>query len=322
MQTRRLGHSDLEITVIGFGAWAIGGGDWLFGWGPQDDADSVATIRRAIDLGINWVDTAAVYGLGHSEQVVARALAEIPAGRRPYVFTKSSLVWDRDRQVSHSLRADSIRREVDGSLQRLGVDVIDLYQIHWPRWGSSPAGWDPGSIEEGWQAMADLQKAGKVRYIGASNFTRDDLARAHAVAPVTSLQPPYSLLRREAEADLFPWCLEHGTGVIVYSPMQSGLLTGTMTRERLAALPSQRLAAEGQVLPGALPDAGARTGGTADGRGRATRPLARRSGDCLDAPPSRRHRRDRRRPARRTARRHRRRCRARVERRRRRVARA
>jgi len=238
MQTRRLGHSDLEITVIGFGAWAIGGGDWLFGWGPQDDADSVASIRRAIDFGINWVDTAAVYGLGHSEQVVARALAEIPAGRRPYVFTKSSLVWDRDRQVSHSLRADSIRREVDGSLQRLGVEVIDLYQIHWPRWGSSPAGWDPGSIEEGWQAMADLQKAGKVRYIGASNFTRDDLARAHVVAPVTSLQPPYSLLRREAEADLFPWCLDHGTGVIVYSPMQSGLLTGTMTRERLAALPS------------------------------------------------------------------------------------
>ena len=159
-----------------------------------------------------------------------------------------------DRKVSHSLHADSIRREVDGSLQRLGVDVIDLYQIHWPRWGSSPAGWDPGSIEEGWQAMADLQKAGKVRYIGASNFTRDDLARAHAVAPVTSLQPPYSLLRREAEADLFPWCLEHGTGVIVYSPMQSGLLTGTMTRERLAALPEQRLAAEGQVLPGAVPD--------------------------------------------------------------------
>jgi aryl-alcohol dehydrogenase-like predicted oxidoreductase len=237
MRTRRLGDSDLDITVIGFGAWAIGGGDWQFGWGPQDDADSVATIRRALDLGINWVDTAAVYGLGHSEQVVASALSEIPAGRRPYIFTKSSLAWDQDRKVSHSLRADSIHREVEGSLHRLRVEVIDLYQIHWPRWGSSPSGWDPGSIEEGWQAMADLQKAGKVRYIGASNFTRDDLARARAVAPVTSLQPPYSLLRREAELDLFPWCLEHGTGVIVYSPMQSGLLTGTMTRERLAALP-------------------------------------------------------------------------------------
>ena len=161
----------------------------------------------------------------------------LPAGRRPYVFTKSSLAWDEHRKVSHSLRADSIRREVEGSLQRLGVEVIDLYQIHWPRWGSSPAGWDPGPIEEGWQAMADLQKAGKVRYIGASNFTREDLARAQAVAPVTSLQPPYSLLRRDAEGDLFPWCLAHGTGVIVYSPMQSGLLTGTMTRERLAALP-------------------------------------------------------------------------------------
>jgi len=237
MRTRRLGNSDLDITVIGFGAWAIGGGDWLFGWGPQDDADSVATIRRAIDLGINWVDTAAVYGLGHSEQVVGRALAEIPAGQRPYVFTKSSLVWNQAREVSHSLRADSIRREVEGSLQRLGVDVIDLYQIHWPRWGSSPAGWDPGSIEEGWQAMADLQNAGKVRYVGASNFTLDDLTAANAIAPVTSVQPPYSLLRRDIEVDLLPWCLQHGTGVIVYSPMQSGLLTGTMTRERLAALP-------------------------------------------------------------------------------------
>ena len=307
MRTRRLGHSDLDITVIGFGAWAIGGGDWLFGWGPQDDADSVATIRRAIDLGINWVDTAAVYGLGHSEQVVARALAEIPAGRRPYVFTKSSLVWDEHRKVSHSLRADSIRREVEGSLQRLGVEVIDLYQIHWPRWGSSPAGWDPGPIEEGWQAMADLQKAGKVRYIGASNFTRDDLARAEAVAPVTSLQPPYSLLRRDAEDDLFPWCLEHGTGVIVYSPMQSGLLTGTMTRERLAALARQRLAAEGQVLPGAVPDRGAGAGGAAEGRRRAPRPLARRSGHRVDAAPSRRHRGHRRRAACRSARRDRRR---------------
>ena len=237
MRTRRLGNSDLDITVIGFGAWAIGGGDWIFGWGPQDDADSVATIRRGIDLGINWVDTAAVYGLGHSEDVVARALAEIPAGRRPYVFTKSSLVWNDQREVTHSLRADSIRREVEGSLKRLRVDAIDLYQIHWPRWGSSPAGWNPGTIEEGWQAMADLTRAGKVRYIGVSNFTLDDLRRAHAIAPVTSVQPPFSLLRREIADALLPWCREHGVGVIVYSPMQSGLLTGAMTRERLASLP-------------------------------------------------------------------------------------
>ena len=237
MRTRRLGQSDLDITVIGFGAWAIGGGDLIFGWGPQDDADSVTTIRRAVDLGINWVDTAAVYGLGHSEQVVGRALAEMPEGSRPYVFTKSSLVWNEQREVSHSLRPESIRREVEGSLSRLGVDAIDLYQIHWPRWGSSPAGWDPGTVEEGWQAMADLVQAGKVRYIGASNFTVDDLQRAQAIAPVTSVQPPYSLLRRDIEQDLLPWCLDHGTGVIVYSPMQSGLLTGAMTRERVAALP-------------------------------------------------------------------------------------
>lgn len=237
MRTRRLGHSDLDITVIGFGAWAIGGGDWVFGWGPQDDAESVAAIHRAVDLGINWIDTAAVYGLGHSEEVVARAIAAIPSSRRPYVFTKSSLVWNERRETSHSLRAESIRREVEGSLRRLRVDTIDLYQIHWPRWGNSPAGWDPGTVEEGWRAMADLKQAGKVRHIGVSNFTADDLARAHAIAPVTSLQPPYSLLRREIEADVLPWCLSRGTGVIVYSPMQSGLLTGAMTRERFAALP-------------------------------------------------------------------------------------
>jgi aryl-alcohol dehydrogenase-like predicted oxidoreductase len=237
MRTRRLGRSDLEITPIGFGAWAIGGGDWIFGWGPQDDADSIAAIRRAVDLGINWIDTAAVYGLGHSEQVVARALADIPAAQRPYVFTKCSLVWNDQREVSHNLRADSIRREVDGSLRRLGVERIDLYQIHWPRWHNSPPGHDPGSLDEAWATMDELVRAGKLRYIGVSNFGVADLERAEAIAPVISVQPPYSLLRREIEADVLPWCEAHGVGVIVYAPMQSGLLTGAMTRERLAALP-------------------------------------------------------------------------------------
>lgn len=237
MRTRRLGRSDLEITRIGFGAWAIGGGDWIFGWGPQDDADSIAAIRRAVDLGINWIDTAAVYGLGHSEEVVARALADIPAAQRPYVFTKCSLVWNDQREVSHSLRADSIRREVDGSLRRLGVERIDLYQIHWPRWHNSPPGHDPGPIEEAWATMDELVDAGKLRHIGVSNFGVADLERAEAIAPVISVQPPYSLLRREIEADVLPWCEAHEAGVIVYAPMQSGLLTGAMTRERLAALP-------------------------------------------------------------------------------------
>ena len=197
MQTRRLGNSDLEITVVGFGAWAIGGGDWMFGWGPQDDTDSIAAITRAVDLGINWVDTAAAYGLGHSEEMVGRAVNGLPASKRPYVFTKCSLVWNEKRELSHSLRPDSIRREVEGSLTRLGVDVIDLYQIHWPRWGSSPPGYDPGNVADAWQALAELKRDGKVRYIGASNFAVADLEAAE----------------------------------------RSGLLTGTMTRERVAALP-------------------------------------------------------------------------------------
>ena len=237
MQTRRLGNSDLEITVIGFGAWAIGGGDWMFGWGPQDDADSIAAITRAVDVGINWIDTAAAYGLGHSEEMVARALASLPPSRRPYVFTKCSLIWNDKRELLHSLAPESIRREVEGSLRRLGVEAIDLYQIHWPRWGSSPPGYDPGSVADAWQALTDLQRDGKVRYIGASNFSVADLEAAERVSPITSLQPPYSALRRDIEADVLPWCLAHNVGVIVYSPMQSGLLSGAMTRERVAALP-------------------------------------------------------------------------------------
>jgi aryl-alcohol dehydrogenase-like predicted oxidoreductase len=238
VQTRRLGNSDLDITVIGFGAWAIGGGDWLFGWGPQDDTDSVKAIHRAVDLGINWIDTAAAYGLGHSEEVVARAVRELPVARRPYVFTKCSLVWDESRTLTHNLHPDSLRREVDGSLKRLGVDAIDLYQIHWPRWGNSPAGHSPGSVEDAWRTLEDLRTAGKLRHIGVSNFTVDDLEAASRIAPITSVQPPYSAIRRDVEHDVLPWCRAHHVGVIVYSPMQSGLLTGTMTRERFAALPA------------------------------------------------------------------------------------
>lgn len=236
MQTRHLGHSTLAITPIGLGAWAIGG-EWAFGWGPQDDAESVATIRRAVALGINWIDTAAAYGLGHSEEVVARALHAIPRAERPYVFTKCSLVWDDARHVTHSLRPESIRRECEASLRRLQAERIDLYQIHWPRWPASPPDHDPGRLEDAWRTMADLQREGKIRYLGASNFSVDDIERVRPIAPVTSLQPPYSLLRRDAEAGALPYCRAHDIGVIVYSPMQSGLLTGRMTRERVAALP-------------------------------------------------------------------------------------
>jgi aryl-alcohol dehydrogenase-like predicted oxidoreductase len=237
MDTRQLGRSDLHITRIGLGAWAIGG-EWLFGWGPQDDADSIAVIKHAVGRGINWVDTAAAYGLGHSEEIVGRAVAEIPPAERPYIFTKCSLVWNEAREVSHSLEPASLRRECEASLRRLRVERIDLYQIHWPRWGSSPPGHDPGSLEDAWRTLADLRREGKVRHIGVSNCDADQLARIEAIAPVTSLQPPYSILRREIEASILPWCLAHDVGVIVYSPMQSGLLSGTMTRERIAALPA------------------------------------------------------------------------------------
>jgi aryl-alcohol dehydrogenase-like predicted oxidoreductase len=237
MEHRRLGNSDLEITRVGFGAWAIGG-EWIFGWGPQDDQESIATIRRAIDRGINWIDTAAAYGLGHSEEVVARALRDVPRHQRPYIFTKCTLVWDDQNNVSHCLRPASLRREAEASLRRLEVERIDLYQMHWPTWGMSPPSHDPGSLEEGWATLADLQREGKVRHIGMCNADADQLARVHRIAPLTSLQPPYSIVRREIEAHTLPFCQQHGIGVIVYSPMQSGLLTGKMTRERLALLPA------------------------------------------------------------------------------------
>jgi aryl-alcohol dehydrogenase-like predicted oxidoreductase len=228
MRTRRLGNSDLDITPIGLGAWALGGGGWAFAWGPQDDADSVAAIRAALDAGVNWIDTAAVYGLGHSEEVVAKALAGVK--NRPYVFTKCARIWNEQRQIGKSLKADSIRRECEASLRRLKVDVIDLYQMHWPE--------PEEDIEEGWATMARLQKEGKVRWIGVSNFNVAQMKRVQAVAPITSLQPPYSMLARAAEAEVLPYCKQQNIGVIVYSPMRNGLLTGAMTRERIAAFPA------------------------------------------------------------------------------------
>lgn len=228
MQTRRLGDSDLDITPLGFGAWAIGGGDWAFGWGPQDDRDSIAAIREALDLGVNWIDTAPVYGLGRSEEVVAKALAGV--SRRPLVFTKCGRVWDERREIGKRLAAASVRAECEASLRRLRVERIDLYQIHWPE--------PDEDVEEGWAECARLKDEGKVRWIGVSNFSVAQLERARRIAPVTSLQPPYSMLRRDAEADVLPFCAAHGIGVLAYSPMASGLLTGAWTKERHAALPA------------------------------------------------------------------------------------
>ena len=231
MQTRKLGNSDLQITSVGFGAWAIGGAGWDFAWGAQDDADSIAAIHRSLELGVNWIDTAAVYGMGHSEEVVARALKDWP-GPRPYVFTKCVLRWDASGKVSPNHSAASIRQECEDSLRRLNVNVIDLYQMHWPPRDNGP------QLEEAWQTMAALQKEGKVRWIGVSNFDVSQIRRAQAIAPVTSNQPPYSMIRRAVEAEILPYCLQQGIGTISYAPMASGLLTGAMTRERAAALPA------------------------------------------------------------------------------------
>jgi aryl-alcohol dehydrogenase-like predicted oxidoreductase len=237
LPTRPLGHSTLQLTPIGLGAWAIGG-EWRFGWGHQEDADSIATIRRAIGRGINWIDTAAVYGLGHSEEVVGRALRDVPQAERPYVFTKCSLVWDENGNVSHNLSAASIRKEIEASLRRLQTERIDLYQIHWPVWPASPPGYDGGSIEEAWSTLASLRDEGRVAFIGVSNFDVAQLARIQRIETPTSLQPPYSVLRPEIEQDVLPFCLQHHIGVIPYSPMQSGLLSGKMTRERIASFPA------------------------------------------------------------------------------------
>ena len=235
---RTLGNSDLQLTSIGFGAWAIGGGNWEFAWGPQDDNESIAAIHRALDLGINWIDTAAIYGLGHSEEVVARALKSW-SGPRPLVFTKCSMRWKANRSIYRSLTAKSLTQELDSSLRRLGVEVIDLYQIHWPN--------PEEEIEEGWETLARFKQQGKIRWIGVSNFSVDQMKRAQAIAPITSLQPPYSMLRRAIEAEVLPFCQANNIGVINYSPMVSGLLTGAMTAERVAAFPAddwRRKAAE------------------------------------------------------------------------------
>ncbi len=227
MQTRKLGNSDLEITPLGIGAWAMGGGGWAFAWGPQDDDESIGAIHAALDRGINWIDTAAVYGLGHSEEVVARALKG--RSNRPYVFTKCERTWGEDRQIRKVLKRESILAECEASLRRLQVDVIDLYQIHWPE--------PDEDVEEGWATLADLRKQGKVRWIGVSNFNASQLARAQAIAPITSLQPPYSMIQADIETDILPFCAGHNIGTIVYSPMKSGMLTGAMTRERIANMP-------------------------------------------------------------------------------------
>lgn len=228
MQTKKLGNSDLMITPVGVGAWAMGGAGWEYAWSSQDDNDSITAIHRALDLGVNWIDTAAVYGLGHSEEVVARAVKGMT--NKPYIFTKCSLVWDDNRQIFSSLKADSVRREVEASLRRLGVEQIDLYQIHWP---------DPDpEIEEGWSTLVELQKEGKLRHIAVSNFSAEQMARAMSIAPITSNQPPYSAVKRGVEESVLPFCLQHNIGVIVYSPMQAGLLTGKMTRERIQNLPA------------------------------------------------------------------------------------
>jgi aryl-alcohol dehydrogenase-like predicted oxidoreductase len=225
---RTLGNSDLHLTAIGFGAWAIGGGNWEFAWGPQDDSESIAAIHRALDLGVNWIDTAAIYGLGHSEEMVGRALKT--TSHKPYVFTKCSMGWDGARSIYRSLKARSLAEELESSLRRLGRDTIDLYQIHWPN--------PEDEIEEGWEALARFREQGKVRWIGVSNFSVEQMKRALNIAPITSLQPPYSILRRAIETEILPFAQANGIGVINYSPMVSGLLTGKMTAERVAAFPA------------------------------------------------------------------------------------
>ncbi|RRA49900.1 aldo/keto reductase [Acidipila sp. EB88] len=228
-QTRQLGDSDLHLSPIGFGAWAIGGGDWEFGWGAQEDQASIDTIERALELGINWIDTAAIYGLGHSEEVVARMLKH--SAHKPLVFTKCSMRWTtEDRKIYRALDAKSVRQELEDSLRRLERETIDLYQVHWPN--------PEDQIEESWATLAKLKEEGKIRYIGVSNFSVEQMRRVQKIAPITSLQPPYSLVNPKVETEILPFCLENNIGVINYSPMASGLLTGKMTAERVREMPA------------------------------------------------------------------------------------
>ena len=229
MQTRQLGNSDLKITPLGIGAWAMGGSGWAFSWGPQDDDDSIAAIRAGVEAGLNWIDTAAVYGLGHSEEVVGRAVDGISP--KPYLFTKCERTWDADGNIVKSLKRDSIQRECEASLKRLNTDRIDLYQIHWPE--------PDEDLEEGWEALVRLKDAGKIRNIGVSNCNASQLERISAIAKPASLQPPYSLVSPDIEDATLPYCGENGIGVIVYSPMRNGLLSGSMTKERVANLPEE-----------------------------------------------------------------------------------
>jgi aryl-alcohol dehydrogenase-like predicted oxidoreductase len=270
---RPLGRTDMAITRVGFGAWAIGGTGWAAGWGPQDDNASITAIRHAVDRGINWIDTAAVYGLGHSEEVVRRALADMPASQRPYVFTKCGLVWnenDRNALPSRLGARDSLRRGLEESLRRLGVERIDLLQMHWPpRDDSTP-------IEEYWQTLIDMKNEGKVRAVGLSNHSVAQLEEAERVGHVDTLQPPFSAIRRDVAADELPWCHAHGTGVIVYSPMQAGLLTGAFTVERAAALPADDWRSRNDEFKG---DRLVRNLALAD----ALRPIAQRHGTSVAA---------------------------------------
>jgi aryl-alcohol dehydrogenase-like predicted oxidoreductase len=272
LSARPLGSSGLDITTVGFGAWAIGGGGWAFGWGPQDDAASLATMRHALELGINWIDTAAVYGLGHSEELVGRLLRELSPADRPLVFTKCGLIWDQRNRMAtpqRALRPESIRAECDASLHRLGVERIDLYQFHWPDESGTP-------VEDSWGEMVRLSEEGRVRAVGVSNFHVDLLRRCEAIRHVDSFQPPFSLIRRKAADEDIPWCVEHNTGVICYSPMQSGLLTDSFNAARVAALPAddwRRRAPEFQQ-----PNLG-RNLALRD----ALRPIARRHGTTVEA---------------------------------------
>jgi len=227
MKTRKLGYTDLNLTTIGLGTWAIGGGGWKFGWGPQYDKDSIDTILYALELGVNWIDTAPIYGFGHSEEIIGKAMEGLD--KRPFISTKCGRRWDKDGNIFGRLKRDSIRREVEESLKRLKVDVIDLYQIHWPI--------PDEDIEEAWETIADFIEEGVIHYGGVSNFSLEQMDRVHAIHPVASLQPPYSLLKREVEDKLLPYCKENNIGVIVYSPMQKGLLTGRFSKERIQNLP-------------------------------------------------------------------------------------